>query len=267
MMRFGLKVHHSDVHDLLQLSPEALEFVLNEEDLSGKWAYSLDFNGPIVLHVPEKHSNGAIVDLSSDDEELRNKAMDIVKKTVHLAEMLNSELIVCHPGGIYKEPKETSPQNLLKSMKELKEYSGSSVNILLENMPEFYRNDGELWHVSVFKDWKEIRSVLQELKIGLCLDICHAKLYCNAKHLDFISYVTVLKPFIKHIHISDALGTSGEGIQIGDGEINFRELYRILNSLDVILVPEIDKGHQEHGHGFKAARNRLNRLGYISVVE
>jgi deoxyribonuclease IV len=148
-------------------------------------------------------------------------------------------------------------------MKQLKAYAGDRVDVLMENMPDVYWNNHELWATCLFKDWKEIRDVLHETGMGMCMDICHARLYCNSRHIDLNLYVTVLKPYIRHLHISDALGVSSEGLQIGDGETDFRSLLKILEGLDVIIVPEIVEGHKNNGAGFKMAKKRLSRLGYI----
>ncbi|MCD1296325.1 sugar phosphate isomerase/epimerase [Methanocella sp. CWC-04] len=264
-MKFGLKVHHTDMRSLLRQKPDALEFLLYENDLSGEWTKGVDFRGPIVVHAPEKYSDGTLVDLGSSREDMRRRAVDIIKKTIDISVRLNASMLVCHPGCVYREPVNVDVSYLIDSMKELLGYSAGRVELLLENMPEIYHNKGELWSAYLFNDWREIRSVLQELDMSMCMDICHAKLYCNSRHIDFISYITVLKPFIKHIHISDALGTSGEGIQIGDGELNFRELYKAIDNVEAIIVPEIDRGFKDNGRGFKIARDRLVRLGYFET--
>mgnify|MGYP005848795003 FL=1 len=228
MLMFGLKVHHSDLETLSGLNPDALEFVLHERDLGGEWADRVRFNGPMVLHAPEKHADGSLVDLGSGDESERLRAVDILSRTLQLADRMGAGMVVCHPGGVYDQPRDTGTGNLIRSMTELKTMSPPGVEPLMENMPDIYWNNGQLWHTSLFKDWKEIRAVLDTTGLMMCMDLCHAKLFCNSRHLDFLSYVTVLKPYIKHIHVSDALGTSGEGIQIGDGEIAFKDLKEVL---------------------------------------
>lgn len=262
-MKFGLKVHHTDLDNLISLEPEALEFVVHEDDLDGAWVNDVEFCGPRIVHAPEKYSDGTLVDIGTQDEEERRRALAVVKKTIDLAERLKATIVVCHPGGIYKERKDFGYPALVDSMQELKAYAGSRVDVIVENMPELYWNGESLLTTSLFKDWKEVRSVLQETGMGMCMDLCHARLYCTAHHIDFNLYVTVLKPYIRHLHIADALGVSGEGLQIGDGEIDFKALWNILDGMDVVIVPEIVEGHRKNGLGFKIAKNRLARLGYI----
>jgi deoxyribonuclease IV len=267
MMKFGLKVHHTDLDSLLYLEPEALEFVVNATDIDGAWVNDVQFIGPRVVHMPEKYLDGSLVDMGSLDEGERNRAIEIAKKAIDLAERLKASILVCHPGGVYQEHKEMSHTGLVDSMKQLKAYAGERVDVLMENMPDIYWYNKELWATCLFKDWKEIRDVLHETGMGMCMDLCHARLYCNSRHIDFNLYVTVLKPYIRHLHISDALGVSSEGLQIGDGEMDFKSLLKILEGLDAILVPEIVDGHKNNGAGFKMAKKRLSRLGYIKKDE
>ena len=46
---------------------------------------------------------------------------------------------------------------------------------------------------------------------------------------------------VAHIHIGDAKGLNGEGLQIGDGDINFEKLNKLLNKFcpKASFIPEI----------------------------
>ncbi len=262
-MKFGLKVHHTDLSDMLYMRPEALEFALYPDDMGGAWADKVKFGGPIAVHMPEKFGDGSLVDLASSDDGKRAEAIRILKKTIDIAYKLNARNVICHPGGISERPVHVEATPLLDSMKELKAYAPASIELLLENMPDIYWYNGELYSPCLFKRGEEIMRVLKALGIGLCMDLSHAKLYCNSSGEDFTSYVRTLRPFIRHIHIADARGTSGEGLQIGDGEIDFEALLPLLKGLDVTAVPEILGGHRERGAGFKLAADRLAKLGYF----
>ena len=262
-MKFGLKVHHTDLDSLMYIGPEALEFVVFERDLDGTWADNVNFNGPMAVHMPEKYLDGTLVDLGSPDEDERKRAVEIAKKTIDLSTRLKAGLLVCHPGGVYPTRKDIGISGLVDSLRQLKAYAGDRVAVTVENMPDVYWYQGEVWATSLFKDWKEIREVLNAASVGMCMDLCHAKLYCNSRHIDLNLYVTVLKHYIRHLHISDALGVSSEGLQIGDGEIDFKSLLTVLHDTDAILVPEILDGQKNNGAGFRMAKTRLVRLGYI----
>ena len=70
-------------------------------------------------------------------------------------------------------------------------------------------------------------------------------------------------PFTAHIHMGDAKGVNGEGLQIGDGEIDFDRLCKILikGPANLSFIPEIWQGHKNHGEGFWTALSKLeNKL-------
>lgn len=263
MMIFGLKVHHRDLAYLLDMHPDALEFALFFDDLGGAWIDRVEFDGPIVLHMPEKFEDGSLIDLASPDGRRRGEAVGILKKTIDLAERMHARSVICHPGGVRRAPTPVDRAPLLASLGELLAYAPDSVALLLENMPDIYWYNGVLHSSCLFKRKDEIADTLKTLGMGLCLDLCHAKLYCNAAGEDFLSYVKALKPLIGHIHVSDARGVADEGVQIGEGDIDFKALLPLLADLDVIAVPEILDGHRNAGAGFATAVDRLRSIGFF----
>ena len=62
--------------------------------------------------------------------------------------------------------------------------------------------------------------------------------------------------------MGDAKGVNGEGLQIGDGQIDFIKLSEILNNFcpDASFIPEIWQGHKNEGEGFWIALERLEGL-------
>jgi N-acetylneuraminate synthase len=85
-------------------------------------------------------------------------------------------------------------------------------------------------------------------------------LYCNISGENIESYIRSVAHLIKHVHISDATGTSGEGVQIGEGEIDFARVLGAMERLDFSWVPEIWSGHLHHGAGVYKALLRLERF-------
>jgi N-acetylneuraminate synthase len=74
----------------------------------------------------------------------------------------------------------------------------------------------------------------------------------------------VLQPHVGHLHIADALGVSGEGIQIGEGNVDFdavREIF-LSSKSGPTWIPEIWQGHLGGGGGYAEALRRLANLGF-----
>ena len=68
-------------------------------------------------------------------------------------------------------------------------------------------------------------------------------------------------PYTAHLHIADASGVDGEGLQIGEGEIDFAVLANDLEktACNVSFIPEIWQGHKNNGEGFWVALERLEK--------
>ena len=62
----------------------------------------------------------------------------------------------------------------------------------------------------------------------MCFDISHSMLTCNYHKKDFYEFCEKIAPFTAYLHLGDAKGLNGEGLQIGDGEIDFNKILKNL---------------------------------------
>ena len=72
-----------------------------------------------------------------------------------------------------------------------------------------------------------------------------------------------IAPYSAHLHIADASGVDGEGLQIGDGEIDFVTMCSELmnhGENDISFIPEVWQGHKDNGKGFWQALDKLQGL-------
>ena len=142
----------------------------------------------------------------------------------------------------------------------LKRVDSKGVNLLVENMPPLPWYFGGQWYNTVFMSAGEIAAFAQSTGWGVCYDTSHAKLYCNYAKIDFLEHAKLVAPYVKYLHISDAKGFAEEGLQIGEGDIEFSDFLGIYRDRDVGFVPEIWQGHIENGQGFKEALKRLETI-------
>jgi N-acetylneuraminate synthase len=96
----------------------------------------------------------------------------------------------------------------------------------------------------------------------MCFDVSHSMLTCNYFKQDFYEFAERIAPFTGHLHLGDALGVNGEGLQIGEGEMNFERLGKILNKgcPEATFIPEIWQGHKNGGEGFWFALEKLEGI-------
>ena len=93
----------------------------------------------------------------------------------------------------------------------------------------------------------------------MTLDICHAQLYCDYFKEDLLEYIKTVLPVVKHLHISDATGFDGEGVQVGQGDINFDKVFKLLSKTSFTWVPEIWGGHNDNDAGNYQALKLLSK--------
>ena len=76
---------------------------------------------------------------------------------------------------------------------------------------------------------------------------------------NFADGLAQLGPHTAHLHFGDAKGLDGEGLQVGEGEIDFDEIGAVLrqHAPGASFIPEIWQGHKNMGEGFWTALERL----------
>jgi N-acetylneuraminate synthase len=137
-----------------------------------------------------------------------------------------------------------------------------SVEIIPQTMPPFpWHFGGQRYH-NLFVDPQDTVEFCQKYGYRVCLDVSHSKLACNHHHLSFKEFVEAVGSYTAHLHIADAEGVDGEGLQIGEGEIDFPALAEDLDTTapQASFIPEIWQGHKNEGEGFWIALERLEKL-------
>ena len=261
-LKWGFTVRFKDYEELLQFHPRLLEFHLTDQDLDDPYPVR-DFDMQLVLHAPEFWER-TLVDMCSLDERQRTDTLILLQRSINMARSMSPHFkgtpkVIIHPGAMSLDhpiqDKEALYANLLRSVKEL-DYEG--VELLLENLPPRPWYFGGQWLTNAFMDAAEIRDFIEPLGLKMCFDTSHNKLYCNWAHVDFYEQVQILLPFIGHLHLSDASGLDGEGLQIGEGNIDWVHFFKVAHSYTGSMIPEIWRGHQHGGQGFITAIQRLS---------
>ena len=139
------------------------------------------------------------------------------------------------------------------------ELSGNGYELIPQTMPPFpWHFGGQKFH-NLFVTKQQITDFCSEVGARVCLDISHSKLACNNASTSFSSFLKEVAPFVAHMHVADGMGVDGEGLQLGDGEIDFQKIWPILDELcpNASFIPEVWQGHKNQGAGFKVAFNTI----------
>lgn len=267
-MEFGFTVRFRDFEEMLPYQPRMLEFHFTDQDLDepypgGDFSEGSPHPLKLVVHAPEFWDR-SLVDLCCQDERQRIGSCSLLQKTIDLTRSMapcfvGKPKVIIHPGAMSLDhpikDKDLLYENLRRSVSEL-DYDG--VELLLENLPPHPWYFGGQWLTNAFMDALEIRDFLVPLGLKFCYDSSHHKLYTNWAHVDFYEQLAVILPYIGHLHLSDGAGLDGEGLQIGEGAIDWVRFFQVLGDYHGTMIPEIWRGHQRGGEGFLIAISRLS---------
>jgi sugar phosphate isomerase/epimerase len=133
------------------------------------------------------------------------------------------------------------------------------VEVIAQTMPPYPWLMGGQSHHNLFIDPDDTVQACVDLGLRLCFDTSHTKLAANDRGDSFHDWAEALAPHTAHLHVVDARGVDGEGLQIGEGEIDFGDLGEVLDRHcpHAGFIPEVWQGHQNGGEGFWTALDRL----------
>jgi len=261
-MAYGFTVRFRDSEELLAHQPRMLEYHFTDQDLDEHYPGG-DHDLQLVVHAPEFWDR-TLVDLCSFDEWQRTQSIKLIQKSINLTREMAPYFkgvpkVIVHPGAMSLDhpiPEKNKLYNNLRKSLEQIDFDG--FELLLENLPPHPWYFGGQWLTNAFMDAQEISEFIQPLGLNICFDTSHSKLYCNWRHVDFYDQVRILLPYIGHLHLSDAAGLDGEGLQIGEGTIDWVHFFKIISDYHGTMIPEIWRGHQRQGEGFLIAIQRLS---------
>jgi sialic acid synthase SpsE/sugar phosphate isomerase/epimerase/CBS domain-containing protein len=257
-----------------------VEFHVSDRDLDAGAAAYEGGHKPFgfVVHAPE-YAHDTLIDLCAEDDAQRALSIGRIQKTIDLARDLaplfewdpalfpKGPKIVMHVGGMSPKPGGydvgAATDRLLVALRQL---DTGGVDLLLENLPPYPWYFGGRWFGHIICDLENTRLLCRESGLGLCFDTSHAALECARTGASLLEFAEGISPYVRHLHMSDGAGTSGEGLQIGDGSVNFVALLPVLLESRPTIIPEIWMGHHENGLAFRAALERLTELRWASLV-
>ena len=269
---WGIPVRYHDFQKFKDISnPDLVEFHLSYSDMNLE--FSNFIHGPqtmdFVVHAPELFKDSHLLDLASLSEVYRENSINEMKKIIQITQNMKElfpktkkPLIVTNIGGFTMDSPLTEKERVKRYSlfaDSLKQLRSNDVEIIAQTMAPFPWHFGGQRYQNLFLHLDEITKYCKVLELNICLDISHSYLYCNEFNKNLIEYVEAVSPFVKHIHFGDGDGTNGEGLQIGEGTINFDSLIKTLDKYcpDASFIPEIWQGHKNQGIGFWKALEML----------
>ena len=212
------------------------------------------------------------MDLASPDEEYRQYSIRETQRVIGITRFLKKyfpatkrPMIVANIGGFTMDA--LLPANQIDAYYErfadsLALLDMEGVELIPQTMAPFPWHFGGQRYQNLFVHADECREWCERLNLRMCFDISHSRLMSNHFGVDFYDFAEKIAPITGHLHLGDALGVNGEGLQVGEGDIDFRKLAGILDKHcpDASFIPEIWQGHKNGGEGFWIALEHLETL-------
>ena len=271
---YGVPVRYHDARRIADLCKmDLLEIHLSYKDLDENIDefFQSSFPHTLVVHSPELFSGDHILDLCSEDHSYRNRSVQELQRVIDITRELKTYFpntlkppIVVNVGGFSADrfiSAEARKEKYLILADSLKRMDKAGVEIIPQTMPPFpWHFGGQRYH-NLFVDLQEILEFCRGNDYRICLDISHSQLACNHTKTNFLKFLEAVSDVTAHLHIADAKGIDGEGLQIGEGVIDFSLIMSKISEWmpDVSFIPEIWQGHKNDGQGFWVALDRLEK--------
>lgn len=273
--KWGVPVRYHDFQKYANMiQPDLYEFHLSYSDMDLNPADFL--KGPydcgFVVHAPELFQGSHLMDLATQEEDYRKNSMYETQRVIDITRSLKQffpnekkPLIVANIGGFSMDAPVSAEMKIKyydQFFKSLKELDCEGVEIIPQTMAPFPWHFGGQRYQNIFIHVEEIAKYCSENGVRMCYDVSHSMLACNYFNKDFYEFSRQIAPFTAHLHLGDAKDLNGEGLQVGEGQIDFVKLGQILNEgcPDATFIPEIWQGHKNDGEGFWIALEKLEGL-------
>ena len=271
---FGIPVRYHDMGKMAGTSNfDLLEFHLSYKDLDEPLEkyFSGSFDLDLVVHSPELFAGDHIMDLCSSDASYREQSIRELQRVVDVTRRLASHfrratrpMIIINAGGFSMDgfiPKEQHAALYARIADSLASIDSSGVEIIPQTMPPYpWHFGGQRYH-NLFVTAEDIETFCELHESRICLDVSHSQLACSHMGLSFKTFLEQVAPYSAHLHIVDAEGVDGEGLQIGEGSMDFGMVSDVLarKAPKASFIPEIWQGHKNEGEGFWIALDRLEK--------
>ena len=271
--KWGVKCRFHDFLEYSILSAPVVEFHCSQKDIYDSVSGICSNTSQLIVHAPEI-VDMMLVDICSQDERQRtlslNILQDTITKTIELSYGFPGKpKLVVHFGGMQLDPAQDEKSlrisllaRAISSFERLK-YDSNAIEILPENLPPKPWYLGGEWNQYGFMTEDDMIEFCQYFGLKMTLDMCHAQLYCKSCDKNLAMYTRKVKPYISHLHISDATGVGGEGVQIHEGEIDFDSALNELEDCDCSWVTEIWAGHTNNGQGVYKSMLELQKYEHL----
>lgn len=278
---WGLPVRYHDWPGLTeQATPDFLEFHFSYKDLDIAVEEAFDgVDAPLPFHFachsPDLFAGDFLLNLASTDDEHWERSIRELQRVIDITRSMKpwfttplvdgvevDPVVICSLGGFTTDafvPESQLPAMYARVEEGLKRIDDSGVRLCAQTLPPFPWYMGGQLYCNLFVRAQDTAEFAASNGRRLCYDVSHSRLAATWSGVPFETYTDLLAPHTDHLHLVDGRGVDGEGVQVGEGDIDWPRLAQQLDELapGVGFIPEIWQGHVNRGEGFWTALERL----------
>lgn len=269
---WGLPVRYHDLDAIIaKAHPDFVEFHFSYQDLELDPADYIPepLSCGYAVHSPDLFRGDHILNLAAEDDDWwqrsideLNRVLDLTRAMAPLFPATDVPVVIVSMGGFTADQPlavTERPARYDRVLQAIERLDRTGVDLVAQTLPPFPWYLGGQLHCNLFVDPDDTAGFARDSGLGLCLDVSHSKLACNHRGTSFAEFVEQVGPHAHHLHLVDAEGSDGEGLQVGDGDIDWPVLAGQLDRLAprAGFIPEIWQGHKNEGEGFWVALDRL----------
>ena len=216
----------------------------------------IDLTRQYSIHIPDYIDSKTLIDPLSDDSATRSGSLRIVETCVALARELQQRTGATVPiVGSFSRLRPEGKRETYRRLQDCLSMAGKAdgIRIYPQWLPRIAWYFGGADVLDMFCGADDVE-IVEAIGMEICLDLSHLILSANYEKADWRDWCRRLEPYARHIHIADAVGIDGEGIEFGKGDLGDPAAYLELPGRKVL---EVWQGHLSEGDGFEKAIRQL----------
>lgn len=245
-----IRLHdYEEIQDKFRI--ENFELHLSSADVTNLAKFNKISNRhSFTIHLPDYQDSTRLLNPFTDEFKNKKESIDIIRKVKNFASKLskvqNDKVIVVASFS----PRDASLSDFYKNCQGLQlEFAESGLDIAFQWLPPFAWYFGGSVKLNAFNKLIDVDYILQN-KLNICLDTSH--LLMSAKNFEYDPSLILksLQNQILHFHLADATGIDGEGVHLGQGDVENRNFLNEVLGYPQRKVLEVWQGHLNLYQGF-----------------
>lgn len=245
-----IRLHdYEEIQDKFRI--ENFELHLSSADVTNLAKFNKISNRhSFTIHLPDYQDSTRLLNPFTDEFKNKKESIDIIRKVKNFASKLskvqNDKVIVVASFS----PRDASLSDFYKNCQGLQlEFAESGLDIAFQWLPPFAWYFGGSVKLNAFNKLIDVDYILQN-KLNICLDTSH--LLMSAKYFEYDPSLILksLQNQILHFHLADATGIDGEGVHLGQGDVENRNFLKEVLGYPQRKVLEVWQGHLNLYQGF-----------------